>query len=126
MLVVGEASGDMHGARLVKALSEKDQTLRFFGVAGEQLKQTKLEPLFDVSQIARMGLVELAGSLRSLWQAYGTLGQALRERRPGHRAIRARGLDGVWRNVEVTAVPIVGQGQRQLGAMVIFWEADQP
>ena len=82
MLVVGEASGDMHGARLVKALSEKDQTLRFFGVAGEQLKQTKLEPLLDVSQIARMGLVELAGSLRSLWQAYRTLGQALRERRP--------------------------------------------
>lgn len=82
MLVVGEASGDMHGARLVKALSEKDQTLRFFGVAGEQLKQTKLEPLLDVSQIARMGLVELAGSLCSLWQAYRTLGQALRERRP--------------------------------------------
>ena len=82
MLVVGEASGDMHGACLVKALSDKDQTLRFFGVAGEQLKQTQLEPLFDVSQIARMGLVELAGSLRSLWQAYRTLGQALRERRP--------------------------------------------
>ena len=82
MLVVGEASGDMHGAGLVRALSDKDQTLRFFGVAGEQLKQTNLEPLLDVSQIARMGLVELAGGLSSIWQAYRTLGEALRERRP--------------------------------------------
>ena len=82
MLVVGEASGDMHGAGLVRALSDKDPTLRFFGVAGEQLKQTNLEPLLDVSQIARMGLVELAGGLSSIWQAYRTLGEALRERRP--------------------------------------------
>jgi lipid-A-disaccharide synthase len=40
MLVVGEASGDIHGAHLVRALSGKDPTLRFFGVAGEQLMQT--------------------------------------------------------------------------------------
>ncbi|HXV81738.1 MAG TPA: lipid-A-disaccharide synthase [Candidatus Binatia bacterium] len=82
MLVVGEASGDMHGAHLVKALSNKDQTLRFFGVAGEQLTQTNFEPLFNVSQIARMGFVELAGSLGNIWHAYRTLARALRERKP--------------------------------------------
>jgi lipid-A-disaccharide synthase len=82
MLVVGEASGDIHGAHLVKALSGKDQTLRFFGVAGEQLKRTKFEALLDVSQLAGMGFVELAGSLRNIWRAYRTLRQAMRERRP--------------------------------------------
>ena len=82
MLVVGEASGDIHGAHLVKALSGKDQTIRFFGVAGEQLKQTKFEALLDVSQLAGMGFVELAGSLRNIWRAYRTLRQAMRERRP--------------------------------------------
>lgn len=82
MLVVGEASGDIHGAHLIKALSGKDQTLRFFGVAGEQLKQTKFDALLDVSQLAGMGFVELAGSLRNIWRAYRTLRQAMRERRP--------------------------------------------
>jgi lipid-A-disaccharide synthase len=82
MLVVGEASGDIHGAHFVKALSGKDQTLRFFGVAGEQLKQTKFDALLDVSQIAGMGLVELAGSLFNIWQAYRILRNAMRERRP--------------------------------------------
>jgi lipid-A-disaccharide synthase len=82
MLVVGEASGDIHGAHLVRALSGKDPTLRFFGVAGEQLMQTHFEVLFNVSQLAGMGLVELAGSVGNVWQAYRTLRQALRQRRP--------------------------------------------
>src|SRR5215510_13160021 len=66
MLVVGEASGDIHGAHLVRALSGMNQTLRFFGVGGEQLNQTKFEVLFDVSQLAGMGFVELAGSVRNI------------------------------------------------------------
>lgn len=82
MLVVGEASGDIHGARLVRALSDKDQTLRFFGVGGEQLERTNFEVLFNVSQLAGMGFVELAGSMRNIWRAGRILRQAMRERRP--------------------------------------------
>jgi lipid-A-disaccharide synthase len=82
MLVVGEASGDIHGAHLVKALSGKDETLRFFGVAGEQLKQTNFDVIFDVSKLAGMGLVELVGNLKNIFKAYGALRRALRERRP--------------------------------------------
>jgi lipid-A-disaccharide synthase len=82
MLVVGEASGDIHGAHLVRALSGKDQRLRFLGVGGEQLKQTNFELLFDVSKLAGMGLVELAGKLKNILRAYAALRRALRERRP--------------------------------------------
>jgi PAS domain S-box-containing protein len=41
---------------------------------------------------------------------------------PGHRAVRFQGMDGVWREVEVTALPIQGQGNRFLGVLTIFWE----
>ena len=82
MLVVGEASGDIHAAHLVKALTEKDQTLRFFGVAGEQLKRTDFDVLFDASDLSGMGLVELVGSVRNIWKAYRILRRAMRERRP--------------------------------------------
>ena len=47
---------------------------------------------------------------------------ALTERRPAHRWFRIRGLDGIWRKIEVTAFPIEGQGERHLGAVAIFWE----
>jgi PAS domain-containing protein len=49
---------------------------------------------------------------------------ALRERRPAHLWFRIQGLDGVWRRIEVTAFPIEGQGGRNLGAVAIFWEAN--
>lgn len=48
---------------------------------------------------------------------------ALREHRPAHLPIRYRALDGVWREVEITAFPLEGQGGRHLGAVAIFWEA---
>jgi PAS domain-containing protein len=48
---------------------------------------------------------------------------AVKERRPSHRVVRFEGLDGVSRKVEVTAIPLTGQGGRNLGAVVFFWEA---
>ena len=82
MLVVGEASGDAHGARLVKALLKREPRLKIFGVAGQQLEQTDFEVLFSVAKLTGMGLVELAGNLRNLWQAYRLLRRSLRMRRP--------------------------------------------
>ncbi len=82
MLVVGEASGDAHGAQLVEALHRKDAQLEIFGVAGEQLQRTNFSTLFSVAQLTGMGLVELAGNLANLWRAYRLLSQALKRRRP--------------------------------------------
>jgi lipid-A-disaccharide synthase len=82
MLVVGEASGDIHGAQLVEALLQRDPGLLLFGVAGERLRRLRFEALIDVSELSGMGLTELAGHLRSLWAAYQILRRALRERRP--------------------------------------------
>jgi lipid-A-disaccharide synthase len=46
------------------------------------LAQTKFEALYSVAQLTGMGLVELAGNLRTLWQALALLRRALRERKP--------------------------------------------
>ena len=82
MLVVGEASGDLHGAHLVRALREKEPGLEVSAVAGEALKREGVNVLFDVVRIAGMGLTELAGNLSNLWRAYVLLKKFLRERRP--------------------------------------------
>ena len=82
MLVVGEASGDMHGASLVKALLKRDPNLTFFGVAGDQLQRTSFETLFTVSKLTGMGLLELAGNIKNIMAAYRLLRRTLRTRRP--------------------------------------------
>ena len=49
---------------------------------------------------------------------------ALRELRPAHSEFWIHGLDDrVRRRIEVTAFPLIGQAQRYLGALAIFWES---
>ena len=47
---------------------------------------------------------------------------ALQEHRPAHRAMWIKGLDGTDRHISLTAFPLVGQHDRDLGAVAIFWE----
>jgi lipid-A-disaccharide synthase len=82
LLVVGEASGDLHGSHLVRALRERDSALEISAVGGEALKREGAKIIFDVARIAGMGLTELAGNLTSLWRAYSQVKKNLREQRP--------------------------------------------
>ena len=82
MLVVGEASGDAHGAQLVDALHRRDAALKIYGVGGEQLNRRQFESLFSVAKLTGMGLVELIGNAGNLWRAYSLLKRTLKQRRP--------------------------------------------
>ncbi len=82
MIVAGEASGDLHGASLLRALREWDPALRAFGIGGQHLVAEGLEVLVPTSEVATMGLTETFGSLTRVWRAYRKARQALRERRP--------------------------------------------
>ena len=46
------------------------------------------------------------------------------ERRPAHQTLWILGLDQVKRHVEVTSFPLIGQADRYLGAIAIFWEIE--
>jgi PAS domain-containing protein len=50
---------------------------------------------------------------------------AMRERRPVHRMVWVRGLDGTDRLVEVTAFPLLGGGGHLIGSVAMFWERRQ-
>jgi PAS domain-containing protein len=47
---------------------------------------------------------------------------ALTKRMPSHGALRYCGMDGVWRDVAVSAIPVEGQAGRFLGIFATFWE----
>lgn len=47
---------------------------------------------------------------------------ALVEGVPAYRKLKIRGLDGSWRTIEVSAIPIIGEGKRLVGALATFWE----
>jgi PAS domain-containing protein len=49
---------------------------------------------------------------------------ALKHRQPARRALWIVGLDGVPRKIDVVAFPLIGQGNRLLGAAAILWDVN--
>lgn len=63
-LVAGEPSGDLLASRLMRALKKKTGgAVRFYGVGGETMAQEGLTSLFDSSELAVMGLMEVIPSI---------------------------------------------------------------
>ena len=54
------------------------------------------------------------------------LGIAVKELRPAHGSMWIRSHDAHVRRLEITAIPLVGQSGRHLGAAAIFWEDEGP
>ena len=62
-LIAGEPSGDMLGARLMRALKEQNPNVSFAGVGGDNMEKEGLTSLFNISDLAIMGLVEVIPSI---------------------------------------------------------------
>jgi PAS domain-containing protein len=102
-----------------------DGTMLFYNEPAETLVGVRFDEAGEMPapRIARMFKTKNAdGSPMPAEELPLTI--ALKQHRPSHRVVRYEGLDGVNRTVEVTAVPLMAQGGRELGAVVFFWEAD--
>jgi lipid-A-disaccharide synthase len=82
MIIAGEASGDMHGARLVRAMQALSPGLEFFGVGGSVLRQAGVRIRVDNSQIAVVGISEALAKLRILLKALKVAKEDLKGIRP--------------------------------------------
>ena len=57
-LIAGEASGDLLGSRLMRAIRQKTGgNVEFYGLGGDTMEAEGLRPWFDISELAVMGLV---------------------------------------------------------------------
>jgi len=82
MIVAGEASGDMHGARLIAALKEQAPEAQVCGIGGPELTRQGVEILYDSSQLAVVGIVEVISHLSFIREALRILENRLKEQQP--------------------------------------------
>lgn len=82
MISAGEASGDMHGANLVKALKQQAPEITFSGMGGRELEAAGVEVLFDAAKIAVVGAFEVLSHLKDIIAARRTLVQEMQRTRP--------------------------------------------
>lgn len=59
MIIAGEASGDMHGAGVVREMLKLDPTLQFYGIGGKKMAKAGVKLLANTSEMAVVGFTEV-------------------------------------------------------------------
>lgn len=83
MLIAGEASGDLHGSRLITALRERDADASFFFIGGDLMaKAAGKEPELHYRELNVMGFSEVIRKLPSIFSTLRKAKRMLDEVRP--------------------------------------------
>jgi len=82
LIVAGEASGDMHGARLVQAMHKQQPELAFAGIGGKELAAAGVQMLYDASKLAVVGVTEVISHLGDILAARRALITQMQRHRP--------------------------------------------
>lgn len=82
MLSAGEASGDLHGATLCRALRELAPGARLVGMGGARMAAAGMEVVADPTGHAVVGMSEAVGRIPGLYRAYRALVRRIYEERP--------------------------------------------
>jgi len=63
MIVAGEASGDLHGAALIRELKKVEPDLNIFGIGGDKMIDAGMTPEFHIKDMAFLGFAEVVKHL---------------------------------------------------------------
>jgi len=82
LIVAGEASGDLHGAALVRAIKGLDQDVTITGIGGKKMEDAGVNLIAHSSDLAVVGLTEVFSRLQVILGAHGHMRSLLKNSRP--------------------------------------------
>jgi len=115
LIIAGEASGDLHGANLVKELKGLDPSLEIFGVGSKRMREAGVELLADAAEISVVGATEVLTHLGAIWRVYDRLKRFIRTERPDLLIL----IDFPDFNI------LVGKVAKKLGIPVLYYISPQ-
>ena len=65
-IITGESSGDKIASLIIKKIKEKNLNIQFLAIGGENIKSQNIDCIFDIKDIAYMGLIDVLRNLFSI------------------------------------------------------------
>lgn len=81
-IVAGEASGDLHGAHLIRAVKRRLPDAQISGVGGAHLRAEGVALISSSDELAVVGVVEVLKKLGVVWSVFRKLTRVFKEERP--------------------------------------------
>ncbi|WP_302593607.1 lipid-A-disaccharide synthase [uncultured Megasphaera sp.] len=82
MFSAGEASGDMHGANLARALKALDPDIELLGMGGSQMAQAGVRIVYDINNLGFIGVGEILRKIPFFFRLRTQLLQVMQEEKP--------------------------------------------
>ncbi len=82
MIIAGEASGDMHGAKLAQAIKNHSSNAFLFGVGGNAMHTEGVRLIVNAGTLSVVGITEVLSRLPTIYRAMTTVKKALSKRKP--------------------------------------------
>ncbi len=80
--IAGEVSGDLHGAKLIKALRQKDRNAEISAWGGDRMKEAGAKIEKHISELAIMGFGEVVAKLPEILRNFSTCKQNIKDFNP--------------------------------------------
>ncbi|MFP4611096.1 MAG: lipid-A-disaccharide synthase, partial [Thiohalophilus sp.] len=82
MIIAGEASGDLHAAKLVEGVKRRLPESEFFGIGGSAMRKAGVDILVDSAELAVVGLIEVLAHRKVIFGALNQMRDILRSDPP--------------------------------------------
>ena len=114
-LICGEASGDLHGANLIKAIKQLRPEAQFTGIGGDQMRAEGMQLIKHYNTFAVMGLVDVLKKLPLIWRTLRETKKNIEREKPDGIIL----IDFSGFNLKIA------QWARQMGICVHYYIAPQ-
>jgi len=114
-IIAGEASGDQHGAKLVRALLRKQPELFFCGIGGPALRQAGVRIVLDAQELTVVGITEVLSKVPGILRGMGVIKKLLKSLKPDLLIL----IDFPDFNLHIAA------GAKKLGIPVLYYISPQ-
>ncbi len=82
MIVAGESSGDLCGAKLVEAISSLAPQVEFYGIGGREMERMGVNLLFSSSDLSVVGITEVVEKMGHIWRAWREMKRLVMSNKP--------------------------------------------